>query len=71
MAFTSGLFFVANNFVIKETGLGFGEINAVRSIIQTVLMICIILANGKNMRHDSQPQLKSSCLSNICNYKYQ
>ena len=57
MAFTSGLFFVANNFVIKETGLGFGEINAVRSIIQTVLMICIILANGKNPFQNLQLKL--------------
>ena len=58
MAFTSGLFFVANNFVIKETGLGFGEINAVRSIIQTLLMICIILANGKNTCANLQLKLK-------------
>ena len=47
MAFASGLFFTANSFVIKGTGLSFGEINAVRSIIQTLLMTFINLANGK------------------------
>merc|ERR1719167_1748672 len=46
MAFASGLFFTANSFVIKGTGLSFGEINAVRSIIQTLLMTFITLGNG-------------------------
>ena len=48
MAFASGLFFTANSFVIKGTGLSFGEINAVRSIIQTLLMTFITLGNGKS-----------------------
>ena len=47
MAFASGLFFTSNSFVIKGTGLSFGEVNAVRSIIQILLMICIILVKSK------------------------
>ena len=52
MAFASGLFFTANSFVIKGIGLSFGEVSAVRSIIQTVLTACIIIANGIYVRSD-------------------
>ena len=49
MAFASGLFFTSNSFIIKGTGLSFGEVNTVRSIIQIPLMICIILVNSKQI----------------------
>ena len=52
MAFASGLFFTANSFVIKGLELSFGEVSAVRSVIQTVLMVGIILANGIYVRLD-------------------
>ena len=52
MAFASGLFFTANSFVIKVIGLSFGEVSAVRSVIQTVLMAGIILANGICLHSD-------------------
>ena len=52
MAFASGLFFTANSFVIKGIGLSFGEVSAIRSVIQTVLMAGIILANGISLQLD-------------------
>ena len=53
MAFASGLFFTANSFVIKGIGLSFGEVSAIRSVIQTVLMAGIILANGISLQLDT------------------
>ena len=53
MAFASGLFFTANSFVIKGIGLSFGEVSAIRSVIQTVLMAGIILANGISLQSDT------------------
>ena len=45
-AFSSGLFFTANNFVIKGARLSFGEVLAVRSIIQVPLMVFLLLFRG-------------------------
>ena len=45
-AFSSGLFFTANNFVIKGARLSFGEVLAVRSIIQVPLMAFLLLFRG-------------------------
>ena len=45
-AFSSGLFFTANNFVIKGARLSFGEVLAVRSIIQNPLMVFLLLFRG-------------------------
>ena len=42
----SGLFFTANNFVIKGAQLSFGEVLAVRSIIQVPLMAFLLLLRG-------------------------
>ena len=47
MAFLSGLFFTANNFVIKGARLSFGEVIAVRSIIQIPLMSLLLLLKGR------------------------
>ena len=47
MAFFSGLFFTANNFIIKAARLSFGEVLAVRSIIQIPLMSLILFMKGK------------------------
>ena len=52
MAFVSGLFFTANNFIIKAARLSFGEILAVRSIIQIPLMSLILFMKGMT---DSRP----------------
>ena len=46
IAFLSGLFFTANNFVIKGASLSFGEVLAVRSIIQVPLMAFLLLFRG-------------------------
>ena len=46
IAFLSGLFFTANNFVIKGARLSFGEVLAVRSIIQIPLMAFLLLFRG-------------------------
>ena len=46
MAFFSGLFFTANNFIIKAARLSFGEVLAVRSIIQIPLMSLILFMKG-------------------------
>ena len=46
MAFLSGLFFTANNFIIKAARLSFGEVIAVRSLIQIPLMSLLLLMKG-------------------------
>ena len=48
MAFLSGILFTINNFIIKAARLSFGEIIAVRSMIQVPLMIAIVLIQGIN-----------------------
>ena len=50
MAFLSGLLFTANNFIIKAMKLSFGEILAVRSIIQVLLMFGILKGAGISIR---------------------
>ena len=47
MAFFSGLFFTANNFIIKAARLSFGELLAVRSIIQIPLVSLILFMKGR------------------------
>ena len=49
MAFASGLFFTVNNFIIKGVRLSFGEVLAVRSIIQIPLMSLILFMRGMIM----------------------
>ena len=46
MAFFSGLFFTANNFIIKAARLSFGELLAVRSLIQIPLVSLILFMKG-------------------------
>ena len=46
LAFLSGLFFTANNFVIHGAKLSFGEVLAVRSIIQIPLMSFLLFVKG-------------------------
>ena len=46
IAFLSGLFFTVNNFIIKGARLSFGEVLAVRSIIQIPLMSLILFMRG-------------------------
>lgn len=46
MAFTSGLTLTINNFVVKETGIDFGEIMAVRGLMQIPVMLVIIAIEG-------------------------
>jgi len=48
MAFFSGLFFTANNFIIKAARLSFGELLAVRSIIQIPLVSLILFMKGES-----------------------
>lgn len=47
LAFFSGLITTVNNFIIKETGSDFGELLAVRSLIQIPLMLGIAMYKGK------------------------
>ena len=47
MAFLSGLFFTINNFIIKGTRVDYGEVLAIRSIIQIPLMSCIVFIQGR------------------------
>ncbi|XP_059097482.1 uncharacterized protein LOC131891830 isoform X1 [Tigriopus californicus] len=46
LAFFSGLITTVNNFIIKETGSDFGELLAVRSLIQIPLMLGIAVYKG-------------------------
>ena len=47
LAFTSGITSTVNTFIVKATGIDFGEIVAVRGILQTVVMFSIIAYEGK------------------------
>ena len=51
MAFMSGLFFTVNNFIIKAAKLSFGDVLAVRSILQVPLMYCIIARGGNGLNN--------------------
>jgi len=62
MAFLSGLFFTANNFIIKAARLSFGEVLAVRSIIQIPLMSLIILMKGDSFWPSSAYQRIMLCM---------
>jgi len=46
LAFLSGLSITVNNFVTKEAALNFGEILAVRGVIQTLVMAGVLLVQG-------------------------
>ena len=47
MAFTSGLTVTVNNFIVKATGVDFGELMAVRGLMQMPVMFTIIALQGK------------------------
>lgn len=47
MAFTSGLTLTVNNFIVKATGTDFGEIMAVRGLMQIPIMLSIIACQGE------------------------
>ena len=47
LAFTSGVTSTVNTFIVKATGIDFGEIVAVRGILQTLVMFLIIAYEGK------------------------
>ena len=49
MAFSSGLIFLGNNFIIKFSKLNSGEMLAVRSLVQIVLMSFILFMKGENL----------------------
>ena len=46
MAFTSGLTVTVNNFIVKATGVDFGELMAVRGLMQMPVMFTIIALQG-------------------------
>ncbi len=46
MAFTSGLTLTVNNFIVKATGTDFGEIMAVRGLMQVPVMLTIVIIEG-------------------------
>ena len=46
LAFTSGLTLTVNNFIVKAQGTDFGEIMAVRGILQSLVMFSIIAFEG-------------------------
>ena len=46
VAFLSGLIFTLNNFLVKATRADFGEVLAVRCLIQIPLMGTIAILNG-------------------------
>ena len=48
MAFTSGLTLTVNNFIVKATGTDFGEIMAVRGLMQVPVMLTIVIIEGSN-----------------------
>jgi len=62
MAFLSGILFTINNFVIKACRLSFGEIIAVRSIIQIPLMTAIVLIQGHRLLPSTTYQRVMLCL---------
>ena len=49
MAFLSGLIFLGNNFIIKVSKLNSGEMLAVRSLVQIVLMSFILFMKGETL----------------------
>ena len=48
LAFLSGLTITLNNFVVKATRVNFGEILAIRCIVQIPVMLAYVLIRGKN-----------------------
>ena len=46
LAFFSGLTITLNNFVVKATRVNFGEILAIRCIVQIPVMLAYVLVNG-------------------------
>ena len=47
MAFSAGLTMTINNFVVKVTAADFGEIMAVRGIMQMPIMLVVIAIQGE------------------------
>lgn len=46
LAFTSGLTLTVNNFIVKASGVDFGEVMAVRGLLQIPIMLIIISIQG-------------------------
>ena len=47
LAFFSGFLTMFNNFLIKETGSDFGELIAIRSLLQIAVMLTLSKLTGK------------------------
>ena len=47
MAFLSGLTITVNNFIVKATRVNFGEILAIRAIVQIPIMACVVFIKGR------------------------
>lgn len=49
LAFFSGFLTMFNNFLIKETGSDFGELIAIRSLLQIAVMLTLSKVMGRRM----------------------
>ena len=49
LAFLSGFLTMFNNFLIKETGSDFGELIAIRSLLQIAVMLTLSKVMGRRM----------------------
>ena len=47
MAFLSGLTITVNNFIVKAARVNFGEILAIRAIVQIPIMAAIVYIKGR------------------------
>ena len=50
LAFFSGFLTMFNNFLIKETGSDFGELIAIRSLLQIAVMLTLSKVTGKKVQ---------------------
>ena len=50
LAFFSGFLTMFNNFLIKETGSDFGELIAIRSLLQIAVMLTLSKVTGKKIQ---------------------